>query len=79
MSKPQVRYFKHARIQKIFSSGGGGGGGGHHQNRVGPAPNQWSRHKYIKMGRSWHIFLLSVHSEARFDDIYNGVAAAILR
>ena len=45
--------------------------GGHLQTRVGPAPSQWSRHKSIKMGRSWHRFLLLVHSEARtrFDDI----------
>ena len=48
----------------------GGGGGGHLQTRVGPAPYQWSRHKSIKMGGSWHRFLLLVHSEARtrFDD-----------
>ena len=39
--------------------------GGHLQTRVGPAPNQWSRHKSIKMGRSWHRFLLLLHSEAR--------------
>ena len=43
----------------------GGGGGGHLQTRVGPALYQWSRHKSIKMGRSWHRFLLLVHSEAR--------------
>ena len=56
----------------------GGGGGGHLQTRVGPALRgpatlQLSRHKSIKMGRSWHRFLkvLLVHSEARtrFDDI----------
>ena len=47
--------------------------GGHLQTRMGPAPYQWSRHKSIKMGRSWHRFLLLVHSEARtrFDDIDN--------
>ena len=39
------------------------GGGGHLQTRVGPAPYQWSRHKSIKMGRSWHRFLPLVHSE----------------
>ena len=46
-------------------------GAGHLQTRVGPAPYQWSRHKSIKMGRSWHRFLLLVHSEARtrLDDI----------
>ena len=45
--------------------------GGHLQTRMGPAPYQWSRHKSNKMGRSWHRFLLFVHSEARtrFDDI----------
>ena len=42
-----------------------GGGGGHLQTRVGPALYQWSRHKSIKIGRSWHRFLLLVHSEAR--------------
>ena len=48
-----------------------GGGRGHLQTRVGPAPYQWSRHKSIKMGRSWHRILLLLHSEARtrFDDI----------
>ena len=46
-------------------------GGGHLQTRVGPPPYQWSRHKSIKIGRSWHRFLLLVHSDARtrFDDI----------
>ena len=48
-----------------------GGGGGHLQTKVGPGSYQWSRHKSIKIGRSWHRFLLLVHSEARtrFDDI----------
>ena len=42
--------------------------GGHLQTRVGPAPYKWSRHTSIKMGgRSWHIFLLLVHSDARKD------------
>ena len=52
-------------------SRGGGGGRGHRQTKVGSAPYKWSRHKSIKMGRSWHRSLLLVHSEARtrFDDI----------
>ena len=37
------------------------GGGGHLQTSVGPAPYKWSRHKSIKMGQSWHRFLLLVH------------------
>ena len=47
------------------------GVGSHLQTRVGPPPYQWSRHKSIKMGRSWHRFLRLVHAEARtrFDDI----------
>ena len=70
MWKPQVRYLTCADPEN-FLEGGGGGGRGHLQTRVGPAPYQMSRHKSIKMGISWHRFLLLVHSEARsrFDDI----------
>ena len=62
---PQVRYLTCADPENFLE------GGGHLQTRVGPAQYQWSHHKSIKMGRSWHRFLLLVHSEARtrFDDI----------
>ena len=41
---------------------------------------QWSRHKSIKKGRSWHRFLLLVHSEARtrFYDILINLSPQIL-
>ena len=62
MWKPQVRYLTCADPENFLEEGGG-----HLQTWVGPAPYQWSRHKSIKMGRSWHRFLLLVHSEAEQD------------
>ena len=53
MWKPQVRYLTCADPENFLE-------GGHLQTRMGPAPYQWSRHKSIKMGRSWHRFLLLV-------------------
>ena len=57
------------------------GGGGHLQTSVGPAPYQWSRHKSIKMSRSWHRFRLLLHSKARtnFDDIDKPQILGLLR
>ena len=52
MWKPQVRYLTCTDPENFLE------GGGHLQTRVGPAPYQWSRHKPIKMGRTWHRFLL---------------------
>ena len=62
MWKPQVSYLTCADPENFLE-----GGGGHLQTRLGPAPFKWSRHNSIKMGRSWHRFLLLVHSEAEQD------------
>ena len=49
MWKPQVLHLTCTDPENFLE-----GGGGHLQTRVGPAPYQWSCHKSIKMGRSWH-------------------------
>ena len=74
MWKPQVRYLTCADPENFLEVGGGG----HLQTRVGPAPYQWSRHKFIKMGRSWHRFL-SGGGGVTWGNFGTGVRPSILK